>query len=326
MHRERSRSPSRDSKCKQGKVSTLKIDDISVAVQGDQVSWTQAAAIFRKYGVVILMNLISTKVTNLVLKSLRDLYEQWGAKYDPEKIGNRLPGRYDMGSAYNTQHLTHLPGYLEALEDFAQKGGLNLLEQLGGYKFVGGQGQLVLAHTDNWQPLHGDYYSPWHEDLTDEPEHVACAELMFTVHPLTSTNGAMRILPGQPSWDKMYRQTEFPPPKLDAEPETYQLSQLFPLPAGCGILRDIRIWHGGVPNTSNEDRHIPVLQFYSNRVLSLCSSCASERGRGVDEDEVKAKLSAKTQDILAQHIVRRRGDDMPWLEGKYACWPGTFSY
>lgn len=328
MDRVRSRSPLRDSSHKQDQESTLNFQDISVAVQGDdQISWADTAAvIFQKYGVVILTDLISTNTTNMVLKSLRDLYQKWGAKYDPERVGNRLPGRYDMGSAYNTQHLTHLPGYLEALEEFAQKGGLHLLEQLGGYQFVGGQGQLVLAHTDNWQPMHGDYYNAWHEDLTNEPEHVACAELMFTVHPLTSRNGAMRILPGQPCWSRMYRQKEFPPPKLDTEPEQSRLSQLFPLPAGCGILRDIRIWHGGVPNSSAEDRHIPVLQFYSNRVIGLRSSCTSERGRGVDEDVVKSRLSVKTQSIVAPHIVRRQGDYLPWLEGGYACWPGTFAY
>ncbi|CAK0891011.1 unnamed protein product [Prorocentrum cordatum] len=93
---------------------------------------------------------------------------------------------------------------------------------------------------------------------------------MFTVHPLTGENGAMRILPGQPSVDKVYRQQEHPPPKLDGEPWPSRRSQLFPLPAGCGILRDIRVWHGGVPNSTGEDRHLAVLQFYSRRVLRLC--------------------------------------------------------
>ena len=69
-----------------------------------------------------------------------------------------------------------------------------------------------------------------------------------------------------------------------------------------------------------------VLQFYSNRVLNLCSECTRERGRGVDEDAVNAKLSIETQKVVASYIVRREGDEMPWLEGKHACWPGSFSY
>merc|ERR1712091_729474 len=106
----------------------------------------------------------------------------------------------------------------------------------------------------------------------------------------------MRILPGQPTWDKMHMQTEHPPPKFNMESESSKLSQLFPLRSGCGILRDIRIWHGGVPNKSNEDRHIPVLQFHSDRVLNLCGL---GRGRGVDEEDVKNKLSAETRKIVS---------------------------
>merc|ERR1712072_1627537 len=133
----------------------------------------------------------------------------------------------------------------------------------------------------------------------------------------------MRILPGQPSVDKTYMQHEYPPPKLDQEPESSKQSQLHPLPAGCGILRDIRIWHGGVPNMSNEDRHIPVLQFYSNRALDLCGL---DRGRGVDEAAVSSRLSVETQKIVSSQIVRKKDDDIPWLQGRWACWPGTFSY
>mmetsp|Transcript_129787 Transcript_129787/g.361629 ORF Transcript_129787/g.361629 Transcript_129787/m.361629 type:complete len:355 (-) Transcript_129787:7-1071(-) len=304
------------------KGSTLNWDDISVVVSSDE--WVQtAASIFRDFGVVILKDLLPAHITDLTWTSLRELYEMWGAKYDPDKVGNRCPGRYDMGAAYNTQHLTHLPGYLEALEEFAQKGGLQLLEKLGGYKFVGGQGTLILANTDNWQPIHSDCYQPWHKDLEHEPEHAPCIDLMFTVHPLTSKNGAMRILPGQPSWDKIHKQHEHPPPKLDTESESSKLSQLYPLPSGCGILRDIRIWHGGVPNTSSVDRHIPVLQFYSHRALKLCPL---DIGKGVDENDVRSKLSAQTQEIVASEIVRREGDAMPWLDAKQACWPGAFNY
>merc|ERR1712032_1202672 len=138
-------------------------------------------------------------------------------------------------------------------------------------------------------------------------------------------NGAMRILPGQPSVHKVYRQDEYAPPKLGKESEASKQSQLYPLPAGCGILRDIRIWHGGVPNTTDQVRHIAVLQFYSNRVLGLCP-LQKERGRGVDEELVVSKLSIETRGIVSPHIIMREGDDPPRLVGKSACWPGTFSY
>lgn len=305
--------------------STLNMDAISVFVTSqDQSKWVERAAqIFKEFRVVILQNLFSQGVTDTVWDSLRDLHQKWGAKYDTERDGNRLPGRYDMGSAYNTAHLAHLPGYLEAFDEFVQKGGVELLEKLGGYKFVGGQGTLCLAHTDNYQPLHSDFKKAWHPSMDEEPGHSPCLDLMFTVHPLTSENGAMRIIPGQPSVDKTYRQERTgQPPKVDEESESSKRSQLHPLPAGCGILRDIRVWHGGVPNTTDEDRHIPVLQFYSNWWLSLCESI--DKGRGLDGEKVRSKLSLKAQEAVSSDIIRREGDEEPWIEGKSARWPGEF--
>lgn len=101
------------------------------------------------------------------------------------------------------------------------------------------------------------------------------------------------------------------------------MSQFFPLPAGCGIMRDIRIWHGGVPNSSDEDRHLPVLQFYSDRALELCGI---NLGRSVEQGVIDAKLSAETQNILCPLLIKREGDPEPVLQGSKSHWPGLFSY
>eukprot|EP00747_Dinoflagellata_sp_TGD_P055469 gnl/TRDRNA2_/TRDRNA2_149554_c0_seq2.p1 gnl/TRDRNA2_/TRDRNA2_149554_c0~~gnl/TRDRNA2_/TRDRNA2_149554_c0_seq2.p1 ORF type:complete len:272 (-),score=27.22 gnl/TRDRNA2_/TRDRNA2_149554_c0_seq2:137-952(-) len=267
------------------------------------------AQIFKEYRVVILRDLFSKDATDMVLQSLRDLHCNWSAKYDKDQIGNRLAGRYDMGSAYNTHHLTHLAGYLEALQDFADRG------------------TLCLAHTDNWQPLHSDMRGPWCRELEflrDQPEHVPCIDLMFTVHPLTSKNGAMRIVPGQPSVDKVYLQHQCcQAPTLEEESEEFKSSQLYPLPAGCGIFRDIRVWHGGVPNSSDRDRYIPILQFYSNWCVDACAANPSE-GRGIDAETVCCKLSPEAQQLVAQHIIRQQEDDEPWLNLRKAIWVGAF--
>lgn len=318
--------------------STLNFDALSVSVSGDdQSAWVEKAAkIFKRYRVLIMRDLLSLEVTNRVLKSLQEVHTNWSAKYDPERRGNRLEGRYELMDAYDSWHLTHLPGYLEALEEFAQKGGLKFLDAIGGYKFIGGHGHLCLAGTENWQPLHSDFVHPdGHatKPLWSAPEHVAFMDLLFTLHPLTHENGALRLLPGHPSIEKTYNQFAefgFPPPKFNRESDIFKRARLFPLPAGCGILRDLRIWHGGTPNTSQEDRYTAVLRFYSSWGCELWKDNHYE-GRGVDPDDIQRKLSQDTQKIVCPHIVRGEGDPVPqmtnmagWVS-RYDGWAHAFT-
>lgn len=349
MGRSRSRSP-RDHKVKEWheeatgliateKGSTLNFEEISVYVtRQDQAKWVEkAASIFKKYRVLILFDLFSSEVTDLVFKSLQETHQNWSAKYDPERQGNRMSGRYEMMDAYTCWHLTHLPGYLEALEEFAQKGGLKFLEAIGDYKFVGGHGHLCLAGTENWQPLHSDFVQPNGSEtlpLWDVPSHVAFMDLLFTLHPLTCDNGALRIIPGVPPIHKTYEQFNsedgFPPPKFYKEADICKRAGLFPLPTGCGILRDLRIWHGGTPNTSLGDRYTAVLRFYSSWSCELWKDSHYE-GKGVDPDDMRRKLSEETQKIVSPHIVRGEGDEAPQLTDSvgwvsvYDGWKHAFS-
>ena len=42
-----------------------------------------------------------------------------------------------------------------------------------------------------------------------------------------------------------------------------KLSTVCPAPAGSVLIRDIRAWHGGTPNLSQEVRAIPNAEFYA---------------------------------------------------------------
>ena len=42
-----------------------------------------------------------------------------------------------------------------------------------------------------------------------------------------------------------------------------KLSTVCPAPAGSVVIRDIRAWHGGTPNLSNEVRALPNAEFYA---------------------------------------------------------------
>merc|ERR1711908_179986 len=92
-------------------------------------------------------------------------------------------------------------------------------------------------------------------------------DMIVTLHPLTHNNAALRVVPGVPSIENTYLQFKeegYPPPKIFKESEIFKRAGLFPLPTGCGILRDLRIWHGGTPNMSEDHRYTAVLRFYSS--------------------------------------------------------------
>ena len=52
-------------------------------------------------------------------------------------------------------------------------------------------------------------------------------------------------------------------PRLTEEPEWMKLSTVCPAPAGSVLIRDVRAWHGGTPNLSNEVRAIPNAEFFA---------------------------------------------------------------
>ena len=52
-------------------------------------------------------------------------------------------------------------------------------------------------------------------------------------------------------------------PVSEDEPEWMRLSTVCPAPAGAIQIRDVRAWHGGTPNLSDELRAIPNLEFYA---------------------------------------------------------------
>ncbi|MEO2183372.1 MAG: hypothetical protein ABGY43_13845, partial [bacterium] len=54
-----------------------------------------------------------------------------------------------------------------------------------------------------------------------------------------------------------------PIPRLMDEPEWMKLSTVCPAPAGSVLIRDIRAWHGGTPNLSNDVRAIPNVEYWA---------------------------------------------------------------
>ena len=86
---------------------------------------------------------------------------------------------------------------------------------------------------------------------------IECAPPMVTINflmsDLTWENGPIRQIPGTQA-------RPGPPPTLADEPEWMRLSTLVGAPAGAGVFRDNRAWHGGTPNLGREIRTMPNVE------------------------------------------------------------------
>ena len=111
-----------------------------------------------------------------------------------------------------------------------------------------------------YQRLHadiGDHSGGFHDprgivSVRDLPCPVVCCN--FLAQDFTKFNGPTRQIPGT-------QHSREPIPSLEDEPEWMRLSTVCPAPAGSVLIRDIRAWHGGTPNLSDDMRAIPNAMF-----------------------------------------------------------------
>jgi ectoine hydroxylase-related dioxygenase (phytanoyl-CoA dioxygenase family) len=130
-------------------------------------------------------------------------------------------------------------------------------------------GDFCLPGAVDYQALHSDnrdfvdtettptssFHDPrGHLSLRDLPCPYVCVNFLAT--DLTRLNGPTRQIPGS-------QHSREPFPTLEEEPEWMKLSTVCPAPAGGVLIRDVRAWHGGTPNVSDEVRAIPNVEFYA---------------------------------------------------------------
>ena len=76
----------------------------------------------------------------------------------------------------------------------------------------------------------------------------------FLMCDLRVENGPIRQIPGTQG------RAHLPPGQVD-EPAWMRLSTLVGAPAGAGVIRDNRAWHGATPNVSREVRAMPNVEY-----------------------------------------------------------------
>lgn len=232
-----------------------------------------AVRLFRRDGFVLVVDALAPdQLRTLHEACMREAREILSR--DRERLGNRGSHRYSFGSASASRHLLHLPEWAMLVDLPTVTPILCAIFGADDYQLRGGGGDFCLPGATEYQRLHADMgdrrryvthggreiQTGSFQDHTGRlsvrdlpPPSITCN---FLTVDFTKLNGPTRQIPGT-------QQSREPIPALDEEPEWMRLSTVCPAPAGSVLIRDVRAWHGGTPNLSDELRAIPNAEYWA---------------------------------------------------------------
>ena len=247
----------------------------------------RAARIFHRDGFVVVRDLLDEEHLALFregsARALKEILAVPGVgerKYMTES--GRLPHRYSYGTSSASRQMLHEPEWA-AMVDLPTT--TPILAEIFGtkdYLVLGAGGDLCLPGAVEYQHLHADVGES--NALSDE--RIATAKALgieirtvdgsdtienatrrhivdftppvvtinFAMCDLTWENGPIRQIPGSHTW-------QMRPPSPIEEPAWMRYSTLVGAPAGAGVFRDNRAWHGATPNLSREVRSLPNVEY-----------------------------------------------------------------
>ncbi|MFT4714103.1 MAG: hypothetical protein ACI8W1_002604 [Candidatus Azotimanducaceae bacterium] len=242
-------------------------------VEPDEI--VRARNLFYRDGFVVVQNLLNAEQLSMIRSGCDRVISEI-MQLDAERSGNRGSHRYSFGSSSVTGQMSHHPEWAMLLDLPKLDTILSAIFNSEDYITRGAGGDFCLPGAVKYQPLHsdmGDYHE--HKDpasgetiyksgsfqdprgilnYRDLPcPFVACN---FPMVDFTPINGPTRQIPGT-------QHSREPVPDLESEPAWMKLSTVCPVPAGSGVIRDVRAWHGGTPNLSNETRAIPNAEYFA---------------------------------------------------------------
>ncbi|MGH7924280.1 MAG: phytanoyl-CoA dioxygenase family protein [Candidatus Binatus sp.] len=248
----------------------------------------RAARIFFRDGFVVVRDLLDAERLERfregsarVLRQILEVPGVGGRKYLGESY--RLPHRYSYGTASASRHLLHDPVWASMIDLPTTTPILRKIFGTEKYWVFGAGGDLCLPGAIEYQALHSD----GNRESFQLPEaRIRQAEQMgielrtvreteeiepktrqlilertppvvtinFLMSDLTWENGPTRQIPGTQA------RAGSPPSPLE-EAEWMRLSTVVGAPAGAGIIRDPRAWHGATPNLGREIRAMPNVEY-----------------------------------------------------------------
>ncbi|MEP7047088.1 MAG: phytanoyl-CoA dioxygenase family protein [Ilumatobacteraceae bacterium] len=223
----------------------------------------RAAELFHRDGFVVVRDLLGPEQLARMRRATERALDEMLA-VDPTCAAGGgaggLPHRFSFGSSSASRHMLHVDEWVELVDMPTTTPILKAIFGSPNYILIGAGGDVAMPGAIEYQGLHSD--NVWSE-LHDPTGRISTRELPvpavtinFPMVDLTRENGPTRQIPGTQNSRNAI-------PNLADEPEWMKFSTVGPAPAGCGIFRDLRAWHGGTPNLSQEIRAAPNVEYFA---------------------------------------------------------------
>ncbi len=283
-----------------------------------------AVRLFRRDGFVVVRDVLDPQQLDFLLQGAQREIAQI-LQNDANRQGNRGSHRYSFGAASLTGQLLHLREWAMLVDLPKVTPILQAIFDSDTYHVRGGGGDFCLPGAVNYQRLHADMGDRRRFELADGSQQVFGSFLdhrqqlsirdlpvpyvccNFLTVDFTAENGPTRQIPGtQHSRERI--------PNLESEPEWMRLSTVCPAPAGSVLMRDVRAWHGGTPNLSNQVRAIPNCEFFApwyreapvismpRPVFDELSPYAQQLCRSIVADSAEELTTGYRQDLSSNEI------------------------
>lgn len=228
----------------------------------------RAVRLFMRDGFVVVHSVLTDDQTEFLRAGCDEVARDIVA-LDVEHGGNRGSHRYSFGGSSVTRSMLHRPEWQMLIDIPAVTEVVTAIFGSDDYVLRAASGDFCLPGATEYQRLHPDMRDFVDPDTTpfssfidprrylsvrDLPCPYVCVNFMPV--DMTKLNGPTRQIPGS-------QHSRAPVPTLEEEPEWMRLSTVCPAPAGSVQIRDVRAWHGGTPNLSDEMRWIPNLELYA---------------------------------------------------------------
>ena len=209
-----------------------------------------AADIFHRDGFVCVKEALTPEQLAFAQAGAQRVIADQRAEFELEKM-NRGFARHSFGSQLHHREWTMLADLsttLPIVEAIWNSPDFTCSGAGGDYSLPGAQ----------IQPLHSDMGEFFHDPQGLVTFHDVPAPFIvinFLMTDFTVENGAIRFVP-------CTQRSRVPPPGLDEEPAWMQTSHLC-APAGTAVIRDVRCWHGGTANRSDQVRPMTSMGYYA---------------------------------------------------------------
>ena len=216
----------------------------------DPTETRKAANIFHRDGFTIIQSALTADQL-VMAQSGADRVITQQMKQIPLDQANRGYARYSFGSQVHHPEWAQLidnPSILPILEAIWNNPDFVCSGAGGDYSTPGAE----------IQPLHsdlGDFFNDSLGLVTVKDIPTPFIVVNYLMVEFTQMNGATRFVPGT-------HRTRTPIPTLEEEPERFKQSFIC-APAGTALVRDVRCWHGGNPNISNQIRPMLGIGYFA---------------------------------------------------------------